>query len=313
MGERMELRQLRHFLAVVDQGSFTAAAQMLGISQQAVSKSVAALEDELGVRLFERDTRLVSLSRFGEMLLAHARNIDAEAQQFRRHLEDAVGVRSGRLTIGAGLTAATYILPIVTRRLLARRPNLRVTVRDGSAATLIPMLLRGELDATLCVLAKPLEDSLICQEVLFQEQLRVIVGAGHPLAQAGTIDLARLLDYPWFVGWSVGLDSAVAAAFSSQNLKPPTPKLDTTSLPLARALLTDGPYVAVLPEHLFTAELAAGTLAAVDVNGSPEGWSRPMTLCYRRNSVRSPATMAMVNELNALVHEGKPIKGLSPA
>ena len=112
----MELRRVKHFLAVVDQGSFTAAAQKLGVSQQAVSKSINVLEDELGVRLFERDTRLVTLSRFGELLLSHARNIDAEAQQFKRHLEDAVGVRSGRLVIGAGLTATTYILPLVLRR-----------------------------------------------------------------------------------------------------------------------------------------------------------------------------------------------------
>jgi DNA-binding transcriptional LysR family regulator len=307
----MELRRVKHFLAVVDQGSFTAAAQKLGVSQQAVSKSINVLEDELGVRLFERDTRLVTLSRFGELLLSHARNIDAEAQQFKRHLEDAVGVRSGRLVIGAGLTATTYILPLVLRRLVAKRPNLKISVRDGSAPTLIPMLLRGELDVTLCVLGKPLDDSLVREELLFQERLRVIVGAGHPLAGAKNVELAALLDYPWFVGWLPALDHGVSSTFTEHGLKPPVPKLDTTSLPLARALLAAGEYISVLPEHLFLTELEEGTLAVVEIAPDIQGWSRPMSLCYRRNSVRSPATMALVNELTLLLRERPNITGLS--
>lgn len=310
----MELRQIRQFLAIVDEGSFTAAAQALGISQQAVSKAMAALEDEFGVRLFDRDTRLVVLSHFGEMLLAHARNIDAEAQQFTRQMNDAIGVRSGRLTIGAGQTAATHILPEVIGRLLKRRPNLRISVRDGSAAMLIPMLLRGELDATLCVLGQPLDDSLIREEVLFHERLQVMIGANHPLADAGRVDLAALLNHAWFVGWSPrGIDPIIASCFTQQGLKPPVPRLDTSSLPLARALLLTGEYLAVLPEHLFTAELAAGTITVVDVEVEQTGWSRPMTLCYRRNSTRSPATMAMVGELNTLMRQATKITGLVAA
>lgn len=307
----MELRQIRQFLAIVDEGSFTAAAQALGISQQAVSKAMASLEDEFGVRLFDRDTRLVVLSHFGEMLLAHARNIDAEAQQFSRRLNDAIGVRTGRLTIGAGLTAATHILPEVIGRLLRRRPNLRISVRDGSAAVLIPMLLRGELDATLCVLGQPLDDPLIRQEVLFQEQLRVMIGANHPLAGAGRVDFAALREHAWFVGWSPrGLDPIVSSCFTERGLAPPIPRLDTSSLPLARALLLTGEYLAVLPEHMFTAELAAGTITVADVDVEHIGWSRPMTLCFRRNSARSPATQAMVGELNTLVREASQITGL---
>lgn len=310
----MELRQIRQFLAIVDEGSFTAAAQALGVSQQAVSKAIGALEDEFGVRLFDRDTRLVVLSHFGQMLLAHARNIDAEAQQFARQLNDAIGVRSGRLTIGTGSTAATYIVPEVISRMLRRRPNLRISVRDGSAATLIPMLLRGELDATLCVLGRPLDDPLIRQEVLFHERMRVMIGANHPLAGVGQVNLAALLDHSWFVGWSPrGIDPVIAACFTQRGLKPPVPRLDTSSLPLARALLLTGEYLAVLPEHLFSAELAAGTITVVDVDVEVEqaGWSRPMTLCYRRNSARSPATQAMVGELNTLLREATQITGLT--
>lgn len=311
----MEMRQVRQFLAVVDRGSFSGAAAVLGITQQALSKGIANLEDELGVRIFDRDTRHVRLSRFGEILLSHARNIDAEAQQFRRHLDDAVGVRSGHLKIGVGLTAATYVVPYIVNRLLQKRANLRISVIDGTAATLTPMLLRGELDAILCVIAAPLEDALVKQEVLFTEKLRVLANARHDLAAARRVNLKQLLSYPWFVGWSPGgFDPVIADSFAREGLSPPVPKIETTSLPFARALLTDASYLTVLPEHLFSAEIAARTVTLLDVKDQA-GWERPMTLCYRRNSARSPATMAMVDELEALLktRTSELMRGLSLA
>ena len=310
----MEMRQIRQFLAVVDRGSFSGAASALGITQQALSKGIANLEDELGVRIFDRDTRNVKLSRFGEMLLAHARNIDAEAQQFRRHLDDTVGVRSGQLKIGVGLTAATYVVPYVVNRLLEKRANLRISVIDGTAATLTPMLLRGELDAIVCVIAHPIEETLVKQDVLFKENLRVLASGSHDLATAKRVTLKQLLSYPWFVGWSPGgFDPVIASSFAHEGLSPPVPKIETTSLPLVRSLLMETPYLTVLPEHLFSAEIDAGTVAVVDVKADQTGWERPMTLCYRRNSARSPATMAMVDELQALLNtrDGDLLKGLS--
>lgn len=298
----MEMRQIRQFLAVVDRGSFSGAAASLGITQQALSKGISNFEDELGVRVFDRDTRNVTLSRFGNILLAHARNIEAEAQQFRRHLDDTIGVRSGHLKIGVGLTAATYVVPFVVKRLIEKRANLRVTVTDGTAAALTPMLLRGELDAIVCVIGHPLEESLVKQDVLFKERLRVLASGSHDLAGAKRVALKRLLSYPWFVGWSPGgFDAVIGSSFEREGLSPPVTRIETTSLPLARSLLTEGPYLAVLPEHLFSSEITAGTVVVIDVNVDQTGWERPMTLCYRRNSARSPATMAMIDELDALL------------
>lgn len=310
----MELRQLRHFLAIIDNGSFSSAAVSVGLTQQTLSKSIANLEHDLGVRLFDRDTRNIALTTHGQMLMSHARNIDAEAHQLRRHLDDALGIRSGHLRIGAGLTAATQIVPDAVDQLIVKRPTLRITVVDGSSTTLIPMLLRGELDVIVCVVGNPINDPIIQQDILFQEKMRLLAGSAHPLTITKRVRLARTLDFPWLVGWSPGgLDKAISQTFARSGLKPPIPKIESTSFTFVRTVLAKSDHVAVLPEHLFTSEIESGTLSRINLPVSHDGWERPMSICYRRNSTRSPATMAFVNELANLSGRKAAIPGLSVA
>jgi DNA-binding transcriptional LysR family regulator len=296
----MELRQLKHFLAVIDTGSFSAAAKHLGLSQQALSKSIAALEDTTGVRLFDRDTRNLNLTTFGEMLANHARNMDAEAQQFHRHVDDVMGVKSGRLMIGAGPTAAGHIVAEAVARLTSARPKLHVSVIDGNTDTLTPMMLRGALDVIVCVQDEPRDNPLVISEALYTEPMRLIAGANHPLAKQRKVKLEHTLHHPWMLGWrTASMAKAVNALFASHKLKAPAATLETTSTTFARAILAEGQHLAVMPQHLFAPELASGTLAIVPLDADLSGWANPITLSYRRNSTRSPATMALVTQLYA--------------
>ncbi|MBL8629401.1 MAG: LysR family transcriptional regulator [Rhodospirillaceae bacterium] len=302
----MELRQLKHFLAVVDTGSFSAAAKLLGLTQQALSKSIASLEDTTGVRLFDRDTRNLSLTQFGEMLASHARNIDAEAQQFHRHVDDVLGVKSGRLMIGAGPTAAGHIVAAAVQRLTAARPKLRISVIDGNTDTLTPMMLRGALDVIVCVQDDPRDNPLVISEVISQEPVRLLAGASHPLVQKNgpnqrKVKLAQTLDHPWMLGWRTAtMAKNVNALFAAHKLKAPTAALNTTSVTFARAVLSHGQHLAVLPEHLFAPELASGALSVIPLDADLATWANPITLSYRRNSTRSPATMSLVTQLYAV-------------
>lgn len=307
MEQVMELRQLRHFLSVVDTGSFSAAAKHVGVSQQALSKSIAALEGASGVRLFDRDTRNLKLTPFGDMLLAHARNIEAETQQFHRHVDDVLGVKSGRLMIGAGPSAAGHVVADAVARLALARPKLRISVIDGNAETLTPMLLRGALDAIVCVEDEPSHHALVATETLFHQRVRLLAGASHPLAGQRKVKLVRTTEYPWLLGWrTAGLARAVTRLFAARDLKPPTTLLDTTSVTFARAILGLGRHLAVLPEHLFAPELTSGVLSAVALDADLSDWINPVVLSYRRNATRSPATMAFVTQLYEIV--GKPAK-----
>ncbi len=296
----MELRQLKHFLAVIDTGSFSAAAKQLGLSQQALSKSIAALEDITGVRLFDRDTRNLNLTTFGDMLASHARNIDAEAQQFHRHVDDVLGVKSGRLMIGAGPTAAGHIVADAVAHLAKARPKLRISVIDGNTDTLTPMLLRGALDVIVCVQDEPNDNPLVISENLYSEPMRLIAGANHPLAKQRKVKPADTLDHPWMLGWrSASMAKAVNALFASHKLKAPIAALETTSVTFARAILAEGQHLAVLPQQLFAPELKSGALAILPLEADLSAWANPITLSYRRNSTRSPATMALVTQMYA--------------
>ena len=309
----MELRQIRHFLAIIDSGSFSAAAALVGLTQQSLSKSLANLEADLGVRLFDRDTRNVSLTTYGEMLLSHARNIDAESHQIRRHLDDLLGVRTARLRIGAGLTAATHIVSSAVSRLSASRPTLRIHVIDGTSTSLLPMLMRGEVDAIVCVIGTPIEDSVVRQDVLFLQRMHLLARAKHPLDTGRKISLKRTLNFPWLVGWSPGgFDKAIANTFAHAGLKPPVPQIETTSFTLTRAVLATTDHIAVLPEHLFSLEITEGLLTKIPLAAIRDGWERPMSICYRRNSTRSPAMMAFVTEIEKIACDSTALVGLAP-
>ncbi|MEO5962978.1 MAG: LysR family transcriptional regulator, partial [Thermomonas sp.] len=102
---RMDLRQLRYFLAVIEHGSFTRAAAMTGRTQQALSKGVAALEQQLGARLFERGSRGARPTTVGRLLLDHAQAADDSLRSFEQRLQELQTGTEGELRIGTGPTA----------------------------------------------------------------------------------------------------------------------------------------------------------------------------------------------------------------
>ncbi|MGE3666598.1 MAG: LysR family transcriptional regulator, partial [Steroidobacteraceae bacterium] len=106
----MEMRQLRHFLALMETKSYWRAADSCGITPQALSKSIRRFEEHLGVRLFDRDTRSVKPTLFAEQIANYARNIDAEARSLRRSLDMLLGAGTNQLVVGAGAAAATKIV-----------------------------------------------------------------------------------------------------------------------------------------------------------------------------------------------------------
>ncbi|HNP66049.1 MAG TPA: LysR family transcriptional regulator, partial [Woeseiaceae bacterium] len=101
----MELRQLRHFLTLMETRNFTRAAEQCCLTPQALSKSIRRLEESLGVRLFDRDTRMVQPTLFGEQIHLYAQNIDAESRSLIRTIDSLLGHGVKSLAIGSGVVA----------------------------------------------------------------------------------------------------------------------------------------------------------------------------------------------------------------
>ncbi len=180
----MQLRQLEHFESVYRLRSFTRAAKEQYLSQSALSRSIQALEDELGQRLFDRTTHEVEPTDAAEALIGHAVDAVSSANvmvETARLLRDGDG---GAVAIGTGPYPAQPLMTEVVRRLSTERPGLQVTVVGGAASDLLAALVRRELDFVVCDTSKAVESPLAAEidsSPLPAEPLALVVGAEHAL------------------------------------------------------------------------------------------------------------------------------------
>lgn len=249
---RPTLRQLQCFLAVAEHQSFGTAAKAVAISQPALSKQIASMEEELGVTLLERTSRRVTLTALGEVLLVRARSILQEVREFRAIARGSVGLFGDRLAIGVLPSIGAYFMPIANRRLHKSYPNLRLAVHEGSTPQLLTMLEDGRLDV---VIGTPQADPDFNSHPLFTETLWACAAADDPLSQSNEpIRLADLSDKPLItVSSSFRLADIVerlaeaAGTYMSRDYQGAT-------LDAARQMAVMGAGVAVLPSLYALAE-----------------------------------------------------------
>ncbi len=303
----MELRQIRHFLSIVRTGSFSRAAADHGLTQQALSKSIQKLEEDLGVRLFDRDTRMVQPTLFGELLLRYAANVDGELRGFQQALDGLLGRGTDRLAVGAGPAGAGDLVSRALLETVKRRPRLRCTVKSGRFDTLLPDLLRGEIDLLVTLMTEETVDPLLAHERLSEEAYAVVASPRHPLAGVRDVALADLARHPWLAGLNLGavLDR-VGADFAAAGVPMPAPTVQTDSPYFARLALAETDMLAILPLGTVLWELEAGLLARIDV---PEAarWTRPLAVFWRSQSTRSADALALIAQLRGLA--GRKAKG----
>jgi DNA-binding transcriptional LysR family regulator len=294
----MEFQQLQYFLSVLEEGSFSKAAVRHRISQQGVSKSIACLEQELGAQLLRRVGRQIEPTNAGAMLAEHAETVTAQTNQFQRQLDEAMGRSLGHLQIGSGPTAAVGIVADVVQQMLQDEPKLRVTVAGGTTRSMTPLLRRGELDGFVSVMVQKSSDPSLVVEELFSERTVLVARGGHPLSAKKNVTLADTLNYPWLAG--SGMDhwgDLIRSSFVNAGLRPPAPKISTSSVSFARAITASTDHLCVLPEHLVRVDRNLGYLSIVDLE--TDEWRRPMALFYRRRPARSEAFATFVRILRA--------------
>lgn len=185
-----DLRQLECFCAVARTGSFTRAAEELGLSQPSLSEQVSKLEQALGDSLFERLKRRVELTQLGEALLPRARGLLEEAAALPRYLESVrEGVR-GSLRVGAIPTMLPYFLAPVLRGFVDRFPEVELQLRESTTDELLKQLQDGVLD--VAILSVPVDQSGLVMCELFRDPLYLAVPEGHALVGAAKVQLRRV-------------------------------------------------------------------------------------------------------------------------
>ncbi|GAA3674797.1 LysR substrate-binding domain-containing protein [Nonomuraea antimicrobica] len=205
----MNLQQLRYAVALADELNFGRAAQREGVRQPPFSQQIGKLEEELGVRLFERTTRQVRLTPAGEAFVAQARTALAHAELAVEAARRVGRGEEGRLAIGFVGSATNLTLPRVLRRFRARYPGVQVELRERTSAQQAEELREGLLDVGLlhAPLAGPAAEVLSTRTVA-RELLLAALPTGHPLAARAPLPTSALAWEP-FVMFPRRLGSAL--------------------------------------------------------------------------------------------------------
>ncbi|MEZ5949539.1 MAG: LysR family transcriptional regulator [Planctomycetaceae bacterium] len=193
LGASMELDQLRYFLSVAEHQNFTRAAEGLGISQPALSRSIQKLEEELGQPVFERKTRSVSLTDAGTLLQARAQQVLTILEDTKAEITD--DGHSGRVRVGAIPTIAPYFLPEVLQQFSREFPRATLVVQENTTDNLLKSCTQGEID--LAILAVPVPARYLEVEELFEEELLLVLPPDHPLVDKDKIRLQDVEPYPF--------------------------------------------------------------------------------------------------------------------
>src|SRR5579862_1009980 len=142
----MQLHQLRYVVSVAEEKRFTRAAARLHVAQPSVSSAVAALEHELGAPLFHRDRNEVTLTGAGEVFLPWARQVLADCEAGTAAVRDLLGLKRGRLVLGATPSLTTNLLPRVLAAFHLEHPGVEITLHQAGSQDLVDRLEKGEMD-----------------------------------------------------------------------------------------------------------------------------------------------------------------------
>ena len=243
----MELRQLQAFIAVVQEGSFTRAAERLGLAQPSLSARIQGLEAVLGVQLLQRDKRPVQLTRSGIVLLDYASRALALLEAGQASLQALQQGLAGRVMLGAPFSICTYLLPDVVRDFHATYPEIELSIEAGTSEVLIDRLTDGVINLTFAA-AFPNLVRRTRTLLRLHDEMVAAAPATHPLVGPRPIPLDRV-----FQGQTLHIHWGQAFAAYLESLRtigkiatPPTEVPLATALPMSHRPDT----IAFMPRRL---------------------------------------------------------------
>jgi DNA-binding transcriptional LysR family regulator len=287
----MDSRMLEYFVAVADERNLTRAAARLFVAQSTVSAGLRSLETELGVRLFDRDTKSVSLLPAGEALLPIARDVLDGLDAMRSTAREAGSGLRGRVRVGTFAALHVFDIPGVLGRFRLAHPGVDVqlvTSATGSTG-LIDDLVKGRLD--LAFVALPVPAGLSATAVV-RRPFVAVVPVAHALANRSSLSLADLADEDWIdvlpgFGNRVQLDARLREEGISRRLS-----AEVADLPSVGPFVAAGVGIAVVPDVID----AHGCRIVPLSDGLPD-WV--VSLAVRRGGERQRAIAALADALRA--------------
>jgi DNA-binding transcriptional LysR family regulator len=292
----MELRQLRHFVAVAEERNFSVAARRVHLSQPALTRSIKTLEDALGTRLLERGPQGAVPTPSGERFLEHARMILNDCERARAELRDYEAGVTGHVALGIAAMFASWIADAAIERVANELPAIALSVTEGFFEDLCAGLRAGRVDFALSNLPAVVIDSDLVAEPLLELDARVISGAEHPLARRRGLKAADLAEARWVIVSRPHSQELFNQYFLEQGCRVP-PVIATNSLSLLKSLVAHGSHLSMVTEPVVHRELRRGLVKTLKI----------ATPLVRRRAgllyVKRPSRPTAIERVMAIVRE----------
>lgn len=190
----MDLRQIKIFVAIAETGSFSAGADIVALTQSTVSQHISSLEEEMGVPLFNRLSRGISLTTGGKLFLRHARRILRESDALSQAMSSYRGLERAELVIGASNIPANYLVPQLLPTIKQEHPGISLTMLTGDTTEVLTMLEGAEVE--LALVGSRSDNIEIIFSPLINDPLVLVVSSKHRWAESGPIEIKQLLCEP---------------------------------------------------------------------------------------------------------------------
>jgi LysR family hydrogen peroxide-inducible transcriptional activator len=272
----MNLRDLKYAVLVAKEQNFARAAKQCFVSQPTLSMQIKKLEDELGVKIFERSKKQFLVTAVGKELIKKAENILREAEEIKKFAKNSIDPYAGELRIGAFPTLAPYFFPKVVGKISKKFPRLKLLLVEEKSEVLLKKLRDGEIDAAL--LAYPVFESDLESIKIFEEEFMLAVPTSHALAKKKKInpqdldgqELMLLEDGHCMRNQALAV-CEISGAFESNTFR-------ATSLETLKQMIVSGSGITLIPEIAIKKD---DKISYIKISKAPK---RAIGLFYRKSS-----------------------------
>ena len=296
---RIDPKQLRYLRAIIEHKTFARAAEVLGVSQPALSRSISDLEGEIGARLLDRGRQGVTPTVFGQALAARSTAIDAELRQAQEDVERLKSAKAGQIVIGTTMVPSAFVTPRAVASLARERPGLVIKVLEYFEYDLLMAVQLGDVDMMIGPIYKNAQPEDLVEQTLFHSSVAVVTRRSHRLTRRRRLRLTDLASEDW-VGaiTATSLQRYVDRLIANAGLPALRKTLQSDALPVVKALVAQSDHFALLPREVVQNEIAAGILQATPLDAVGNNWPHGYRLHPER--MQDPSIRAFIAQLTRI-------------
>lgn len=299
----MNFHQLHIFYTVAEKGSFSAAAQALHMTQPAVTMQIQSLEDYFGTKLLHRSTKKIELSEAGRTLLPHAKRSVELVRQTDEAMSAFTQMLQGRLQLGASLTIGEYVLPRMLGPFARQYPDISIVMKVMNTTQIMDDILKHQLNFGL--IEAPIHHPDMIVEPVMQDELKLVVPAGHPLADRGEVELEEVMAYPFVLREKgSGTRQVMEDQLQKKNIDPQDMNvvMELGSTGAVKSAVEAAVGITMLSPSSVQHELALGLVHIVDIRGL--AFKRQFYAIHLKSSLLPLSAVAFLNYLRQQEHTG---------